>query len=132
MASVSKLSYQRLTYDYGGLFDQEAEETAFRKKRKSSRFRKFTVRRRPKLRIPGLRRFLKKRIRFFSKLKVHGKGLLRDWRMVKFIYMIFLVEIIFLCKSTSLLLSVSAVDKELWCRRATLPEKLLLTNLYPS
>lgn len=29
MASVSKFSYQRLRYDYGGLFDQEAEETAF-------------------------------------------------------------------------------------------------------
>lgn len=73
MTSVSKFSYRRLRYDYGGLFDQEAEETAFRKKRNLSRFRKFTVRRRPKLRIPGLRRFLKKRIRFFSKVKVSWK-----------------------------------------------------------
>lgn len=74
MASLSKFSYQRLRYDYeGGLFDEEAEATVFRKIRKWSRFRKFTVRRRPKLRIPGLRRSLKKRIRFFSKVKVSWK-----------------------------------------------------------
>ncbi|XWS51323.1 hypothetical protein CRYUN_Cryun12cG0167200 [Craigia yunnanensis] len=78
MASVSKFSYHRLKNE--GWFDEAEEEKAFFKKtRKWSRgSRRFGIRKRPKLRIPSLRRFLRKRSRFFSRVKLSwGKALKR-------------------------------------------------------
>lgn len=69
MASLTKFSYRRLRQD--GWFDEEAvEESVFRRIRNFSRRRKFTIRRRLKLRIPGLRRFLRRRAKFLCKVKV--------------------------------------------------------------
>ncbi|XVF08805.1 hypothetical protein REPUB_Repub07fG0035100 [Reevesia pubescens] len=80
MASVPKFSYHRLKNE--GWFDEAEEEkaTLFNKTRKWSRgLRRFGIRkRRPKLKIPGLRRFLRKRSRFLSRVKLSwGKALKR-------------------------------------------------------
>lgn len=66
----------------GGFWDDEdshEEERAFRRIRNFSRFRGFSInRRRVKLRIPGLRRFLRKRARFLTRAKASwGKALKR-------------------------------------------------------
>ncbi|EOY22290.1 hypothetical protein QUC31_007658 [Theobroma cacao] len=79
MASMPKFSYHRLKNE--GWFDEVEEEQAilFKKTRKWSRgLRRFGIRKRPKLRIPGLRRFVRKRSRFLSKVKLSwGKALKR-------------------------------------------------------
>ncbi|KAE8736289.1 Non-LTR retrolelement reverse transcriptase-like protein [Hibiscus syriacus] len=60
MASMPKFSYQRLT-------NEEETSIRFKSERKWSRI---TIRKRPKLRIPGLRRFLRRRSRVFLRLKL--------------------------------------------------------------
>ncbi|XVF54589.1 hypothetical protein PTKIN_Ptkin05aG0193500 [Pterospermum kingtungense] len=78
MASVPKFSYHRLRNEVW--FDEAEEEKAIlRRTRKwPRRLRGFGVRKRPKLRVPGLRRFLRKRSRFLSRVKVSwGKALKR-------------------------------------------------------
>ncbi|KAM0979421.1 hypothetical protein ACFX13_015561 [Malus domestica] len=71
MASVSELAYQRLRNE--GLFDEETDQqnTAikFKKIRGWSKIRKLTGRR-PRVRIQGLRRFLRRKARVFSRIKV--------------------------------------------------------------
>ncbi|KAK2663609.1 hypothetical protein Ddye_002183 [Dipteronia dyeriana] len=75
MVSLSKFSYHRLKYEGG--FDEEVEERAFRNIMKWSSLRNFTFRKRAKLRIPVLRRFWKKRSRFFSRVKVSWRKALK-------------------------------------------------------
>ncbi|KAL5748222.1 hypothetical protein ACOSP7_025254 [Xanthoceras sorbifolium] len=75
MASLSNFSYYRLRYEGEFDDDEKAEE---RKIRKWSTLRKFTyLRKRPKLRIPALRRAWKKGSRFFSRVKVSWSKALR-------------------------------------------------------
>ncbi|KAG5230243.1 hypothetical protein IMY05_015G0080000 [Salix suchowensis] len=60
MSPVRKYSYHRLGHE--GWSDEEAEEErAFRRIRDFSRVNRFSIRKRLKLRIPGLRRFSRKR-----------------------------------------------------------------------
>jgi hypothetical protein len=77
MAST-QFSYYRLNHEIG-LFDEESkEDRAFRNIRRWSKIGRLLGRRRPKVQIPGLRRFTRKRKRFFTRLKVSwGKTLKR-------------------------------------------------------
>ncbi|CAL9030918.1 unnamed protein product [Prunus brigantina] len=72
MASVSELAYQRLRNE--GLFEEETEQNRaviFKKTNGGwSKFRKLTGRRRPRVRVVGLRRFLRGRARLFTRIKV--------------------------------------------------------------
>lgn len=76
MASVTKFSYQRLKNE--GWFDEveDQEKAIFLRK---TRLRRFDVRKRPKLRIHGLRRFLwlRKRSRFLSRVKLSWRKALK-------------------------------------------------------
>ncbi|KAJ6869098.1 hypothetical protein NC651_033998 [Populus alba x Populus x berolinensis] len=64
-----------------GWFDEEAEEErALRRVRNFPRLKKFTITKRLKLRVPGLRRFLRKRARLFSRVKVSW---LKAWKRLK-------------------------------------------------
>lgn len=71
MASISELAYQRLR---NGLFEEEPEQNRaviFKKTNGGwSKFRKLTGRRRPRVRVVGLRRFLRRRARLFTRIKV--------------------------------------------------------------
>ncbi|KAJ6875649.1 hypothetical protein NC652_035127 [Populus alba x Populus x berolinensis] len=80
MSSVRKYSYYyRLRHE--GWFDEEAEEErALRRVRNFPRLKKFTITKRLKLRVPGLRRFLRKRARSFSRVKVSW---LKAWKRLK-------------------------------------------------
>ncbi|KAE8672308.1 Non-LTR retrolelement reverse transcriptase-like protein [Hibiscus syriacus] len=60
MASMPKFSYRRL-------INEEETSIRFKSARKWSRI---AIRKRPKLRIPGLTRFLRRRSRFFLRLKL--------------------------------------------------------------
>ncbi|XP_008239598.1 PREDICTED: uncharacterized protein LOC103338189 [Prunus mume] len=72
MASVSELAYQRLRNE--GLFEEEPEQNRaviFKKTSGGwSKIRKLTGRRRPRVRVAGLRRFLRRRARLFTRIKV--------------------------------------------------------------
>ncbi|MCL7030963.1 hypothetical protein MKW94_026524 [Papaver nudicaule] len=74
MASINKFSYQRLIRNDGYGFDEDEEEEFERqieKKRSWFKFRRpGSSKRRSKLKIPGLRRFLRRRARFFSSVRV--------------------------------------------------------------
>ncbi|KAJ6374388.1 hypothetical protein OIU78_029993 [Salix suchowensis] len=79
MSPVRKYSYHRLGHE--GWSDEEAEEErAFRRIRDFSRVNRFSIRKRLKLRIPGLRRFSRKRARLFSRVKISW---LRAWKRLK-------------------------------------------------
>ncbi|KAK8344223.1 hypothetical protein V6Z12_A07G064800 [Gossypium hirsutum] len=74
MASIPKFSYQRLKNEECS-FNEAEEEKAIQFKQTSRkwqrpRFKRFAIRSRPKLRIPGLTRFLRKRSRVLSRLKL--------------------------------------------------------------
>lgn len=75
MASMPKFSYERLRNE--AEFGKEAEERAFIKIRKCSRFRKVNFRKRPSLRIQVLRRFWRKRAKLFSRVKVSCSKVLK-------------------------------------------------------
>lgn len=75
MASFSKFSYHRLQNEE--VVNQAAEERTFRRIRKWSSFRRYRFRKRPKIRIGALRRSLRKRERFFSRLKVYLRKALK-------------------------------------------------------
>ncbi|KAI5329688.1 PREDICTED: AT5G14410 [Prunus dulcis] len=73
MASVSELAYQRLRNE--GVFNEEPEQNRaviFKKTSGGwSKIRKLTTsRRRPRVRVLGLRRFLGRRARLFTRIKV--------------------------------------------------------------
>ncbi|KAK9000036.1 hypothetical protein V6N11_082172 [Hibiscus sabdariffa] len=68
MASMSKFSYQRLSNE------GEEEAIRFNKARKWSRI---GIRKRAKLEIPGLKKFLRKRGVVFSRLKLSWRKALR-------------------------------------------------------
>ncbi|CAK7336573.1 unnamed protein product [Dovyalis caffra] len=79
MSPVRKHSYCRLRNE--GWFDEDAEEErALRRIRNFSRLKKFTIRKRSKIRIPGLRRFLRKKARLLSRVKVSW---LKAWNRLK-------------------------------------------------
>ncbi|XP_020217445.1 uncharacterized protein LOC109800926 [Cajanus cajan] len=68
MASVSKLSYQRLRNE------EEILERQVKKARAWLKLRALAGRRRPRLRVAALRRFLRKRTKILSRFRV-------SWRM---------------------------------------------------
>ncbi|CAB4280669.1 unnamed protein product [Prunus armeniaca] len=72
MASVSELAYQRLRNE--GLFEEEPEQNRaviFKKTSGGwSNIRKLTGRRRPRVRFAGLRRFLRRRARLFTRIEL--------------------------------------------------------------
>ncbi|PQQ08163.1 uncharacterized protein Pyn_09636 [Prunus yedoensis var. nudiflora] len=72
MASVSELAYQRLRNE--GLFEEEPEQNRAVIYNKTSggwsKVRKLTGRRRPRVRVVGLRRFLRRGARLFTRIKV--------------------------------------------------------------
>lgn len=70
MASVlGKLSYQRLRNEEE-LLDEKTLERQVRKAKAWLKLKALTSRRRPRLRIAGLRRFLRKRTKFVSRFRV--------------------------------------------------------------
>ncbi|KAK9278057.1 hypothetical protein L1049_027615 [Liquidambar formosana] len=73
-SSVTKFSYQRLRNE--AWFDEETiEKRSFKRTKGWSRI---MGRRRPRVRIPGLRRFMRRKARFLSSVKVSwGKALKR-------------------------------------------------------
>ncbi|KAL6281009.1 hypothetical protein ACE6H2_017890 [Prunus campanulata] len=72
MASVLELAYQRLRNE--GLFEEEPEQNRAVIYNKTSggwsKVRKLTGRRRPRVRVVGLRRFLRRGARLFTRIKV--------------------------------------------------------------
>ncbi|XP_026382513.1 uncharacterized protein LOC113277702 [Papaver somniferum] len=73
MASINKLSYQRLIRNEGYEYDDYEEEEFERqteKKRSWFKFKRLGSKKRTKLKIPGLRRFLRRKSRFFSSVRV--------------------------------------------------------------
>ncbi|GMI95200.1 hypothetical protein HRI_003189300 [Hibiscus trionum] len=64
MAPMPKFSYQRLTDE------DEGEEAAAIRFKKARKWPRIGIRKRPKLKIPGLKRFLRKRSIVFSRLKL--------------------------------------------------------------
>ncbi|KAA8530169.1 hypothetical protein F0562_004878 [Nyssa sinensis] len=62
MASTARFSYQRLGYE-GGFEDDEARARLLGRARIWSRLRKVHIRKRPKVRIPSLGRFLRRKAR---------------------------------------------------------------------
>ncbi|KAJ4846849.1 hypothetical protein Tsubulata_030520 [Turnera subulata] len=82
MASVTRLPYHRLTYE-GWSNEIADDERAFSRIRNFSWSRKFSIRRRLRLRlrIPGLRRFfIRKRRRLVAKVKVSW---CKTWKRLK-------------------------------------------------
>ncbi|XP_039020197.1 uncharacterized protein LOC120151962 [Hibiscus syriacus] len=69
MASIPKFSYQRLTNEGG-------EETSIRFKN-ARKWSRSAIKKRPKLRIPALRRFLRRRSRVFLRLKLSWRKALK-------------------------------------------------------
>ncbi|KAI3931274.1 hypothetical protein MKX01_040191 [Papaver californicum] len=74
MASINKLSYQRLIrneeYEYDDDEEEEEVERHIEKKRSWFKFKRLGSKKRSKLKIPGLRRFLRRKARFFSSVRV--------------------------------------------------------------
>lgn len=73
MASINKLSYQRLIRNEGYEYDDYEEEEFERqteKKRSWFKFKRLGSKKITKLKIPGLRRFLRRKSRFFSSVRV--------------------------------------------------------------
>ncbi|KAI3905411.1 hypothetical protein MKW98_013209 [Papaver atlanticum] len=73
MASINKLSYQRLIRNEGCEYDgyeEEEFERQIEKKRSWFKFKRLGSKKRTKLKIPGLRRFLRRKSRFFSSVRV--------------------------------------------------------------
>ncbi|KAG2678701.1 hypothetical protein I3843_11G014300 [Carya illinoinensis] len=80
MASNKQYSYYRLRNEGGGVSDEEPEDQRdlIRKISSWSKIRRFVGRRRrTKVRIPGLRKFLRKRKRFFTRFKVSWSKVLK-------------------------------------------------------
>ncbi|KAI6675427.1 hypothetical protein NL676_003333 [Syzygium grande] len=74
MASMAVVAYQRLRNE-GRSNDEEDEEVEkeLRRTARWPKFRRFTCRRRPKVQIPRLTRFLRKKMRLLSSVR-------RSWR----------------------------------------------------
>ncbi|KAI3933644.1 hypothetical protein MKW92_039058 [Papaver armeniacum] len=72
MASINKLSYQRLIrnegYEYVD-YEEEEFERQIEKKRSWFKFKRLGSKKKSKLKIPGLRRFLRRKSRFFSSVR---------------------------------------------------------------
>ncbi|XP_010250987.1 PREDICTED: uncharacterized protein LOC104593040 [Nelumbo nucifera] len=66
MASPIRLSYQRFRNEGGFDVEEERDERAFRRTRSWFRFRKLGNKKRSRIRIPGLRRFLRRRARLLT------------------------------------------------------------------
>ncbi|KAF8378197.1 hypothetical protein HHK36_029534 [Tetracentron sinense] len=70
MVSTSRFSYQRLRNEGGLDKEEDLEGRAFGRTRSWTRLRKMASRKRSKIRIPGLRRFLRRKARMFSTVRV--------------------------------------------------------------
>ena len=80
MASLTKfLPYQRLGHD-GGFDDEEIEERYVGKSRSWFRFKRVPIRRRFKLKVPSLRRFLRKKVRLFSSVRLSCAKALKSFK----------------------------------------------------
>lgn len=79
MVSVGKPSYQRLRNyeDDEGLFYGETLKREVRKAKAWLKFNALAGRRRPRLRIAGLRRFFRKRAKFVSRVRVSWRKALK-------------------------------------------------------
>ncbi|KAF9603099.1 hypothetical protein IFM89_033824 [Coptis chinensis] len=80
MASVPKLSYQRLRNEGWYEEGEEHKQDAIVIKRTrswSKNFRRVHLRRRLKIRIPGLRRFLRKKAKLFSAVRLSYNKVIR-------------------------------------------------------
>lgn len=77
MGSATKFSYQRLQNE-GGFEEDAEEETAFRRMRNLSRIKKLNARKRPRIRIAGLKSFIKiRKDGLFSALGIWSRALKR-------------------------------------------------------
>lgn len=66
---LPKVAYYRLRNELDGVdYKEVEEEKALKKTRKGYKIRKLRGRKRPRIRIPGLRKFLRKRGGFLSRL----------------------------------------------------------------
>nr|XP_004515900.1 uncharacterized protein LOC101515099 [Cicer arietinum] len=77
MGSVGKLSYKRLKTEEE--LDEKIQllEREVKKAKAWLKLKALAGRRRPRLRIPGLRRFIRKRTKFVSKFKVSWRKTLK-------------------------------------------------------
>ncbi|KAJ1413233.1 hypothetical protein SESBI_19778 [Sesbania bispinosa] len=75
MVSVGKLSYRRLRNEEE--LDGKILEREVKRAKAWLKFRALAGRRRPRLRIAGLRRFLKKRTKFLSRFRVSWRKALK-------------------------------------------------------
>ncbi|KAF8408335.1 hypothetical protein HHK36_007484 [Tetracentron sinense] len=77
MASTTKFSYHRLRNE--GWFDEEEEEGegVIGRRRSWSRLRKVASKKRSKIRIPGLRRFLRRKARMLSAVRISWGRILK-------------------------------------------------------
>ncbi|KAK9995607.1 hypothetical protein SO802_020293 [Lithocarpus litseifolius] len=76
MASAN-FSYYKLKQESWLIDEESKEERSLRKIRRWSEITRSLGRRRPKVQIPGLRRFLRKKKRFFNRLKVSWRKALK-------------------------------------------------------
>lgn len=76
-SSLPKVPYFRLRNELVGFEKEEEEKKACKKIRNWSKFRKISGRKRPRIKIPGLRKFLRKRGRFLSRFKISLAKVLR-------------------------------------------------------
>lgn len=76
MASVGKLSYQRLRNEEEEL-DEKTLEKQVKKAKAWLKLKALTSRRRPRLRVAGLRKFLRKRTKFVSRFRVSWRQTLK-------------------------------------------------------
>ncbi|OVA17631.1 hypothetical protein BVC80_1837g467 [Macleaya cordata] len=78
MASINKISYQRLIRDDDEFEEIEIEERGIERKRSWTRFRRVgSNKKRFKLRIPGLRRLLRRKAKLFSAVRVSWSKVLK-------------------------------------------------------
>ncbi|KAI3970391.1 hypothetical protein MKX01_024038 [Papaver californicum] len=88
MASINKLSYQRLIrneeYEYDDEEDEEEEvERHIEKRRSWFKFKRLGSKKRSKLKIPGLRRFLRRKARFLSSVRVSWSKVMKRMKESK-------------------------------------------------
>ena len=83
MASLTKfLPYQRLGHDDGfdGYDDEEIGERYVGKSRSWFRFKRVPIRRRFKLKVPSLRRFLRRKVRLLSSVRLSCAKVLKRFK----------------------------------------------------
>ncbi|PIA30317.1 hypothetical protein AQUCO_05600031v1 [Aquilegia coerulea] len=78
MASGTKFSYQRLRKN--GKFKEWGEKGTKKTKRWSRRIQRFAFKKKPKVRIPGLKKIFRRKNKLFTKIRVSWKKILKRFK----------------------------------------------------